>query len=333
MNDQTEGSGGVPAQEPGDPFDIVFDEDFVRAASVKESETRIRMVAQRLREQEAERAEQRRAAAEAAQARRAAAGAGGAKGTKGGAGTGGGRLPGIGGERVWPRNLLVAGLAAAVAAAVIILPKQFDRSTGTPSAASPTGAAAKAPVDIKPGGESSGAAGANKPWTDIDTTTAFPDSTVQLGSLTLDLVDAIPQNPCDNWDSTQMEALIHQGSGCSQLLTALYTTPDYKAQFTIDILTFNKAEDASTVFAMAKAEPLTYQMGSLDPPSGSDVPIVPQNSAGITNCLMAVRSVVFVNAQWVDPTDQDAGTLTTDGNSLLQYAYSKVSAYEQAQAK
>lgn len=326
MSDQTAGPGGAPADEPGDPFDIVLDEDFIRAATIKESETQRAVLEAGHRELEADHDKQRQAAAQARQdpprEQR--------------------RLPEQG-ER-W-RAFVIAAISVAVVA-TFSMPRLFGGHGGS-GATSPTKSSAVAAVPlltsapttgsmaaIAPSLDSSRAAMVDKPWPAITTDTAFPDQTVQLSpSLAVQKVAATSQDPCDSFSSEQMADLIDKGSGCSQLLTALYTSSDNKAQFTIDVLTMDKAEDAATVVAMAKLMPMTYQMGSMDPPPGSDVPTVPVGNGGVTESIMAVRSIVFVNAQWLDPKDQDSTTLTADSTSLLHYVDAKVNAYEQAQVE
>ena len=329
MSDQTAGPGGGSGEEPADPFDIVLDEDFVRAAKIKESEARGAAAEARYRELEAEHEQQRRADRPRPLLRQTDQ-----------------RDPVDQQER--RRGLVIAAISVAVVAA-IGLPRLFGGHTGT-ATASPTtatsknaGSAVGAPVlvstptagsmtVITPSLDPSRAALVDKPWPPITSTIAFPDQTVKLGpNLTVEQVETTTQVPCDSFSSSQMATLIDQGAGCSQLLTALYTTSDYKAQFTIDVLTMNKAEDAASIVAMAKTMPMTYQMGSMDPPPGSLVPTVPVGNGGVTECIMAVRSVVFVNAQWLAPGDQDSTLLTADGSSLLQYVDAKVSAYEQKQ--
>jgi hypothetical protein len=327
VSDQTAGPGGAPADEPGDPFDIVLDEDFIRAATIKESETQRAVLEARHRELEAEHDKQRQAATRARQAPPREQ-----------------RRPAEHGER-W-RALVIAAISIAVVA-TFGMPRLFGGQTASTAASPAKSSAAVAAVPlltsapttgsmaaITPSLDSSRAAMVDKPWPAITTDTAFPDQTVQLGpSLVVLKVAATAQDPCDGFSSEQMADLIDKGSGCSQLLTALYTSSDDKAQFTIDVLTMDKAEDASTVVAMAKLMPMTYQMGSMDPPPGSGVPTVPVGNGGVTESVMAVRSIVFVNAQWLDPKNQDSATLTADSTSLLHYVDAKVSAYEQAQVQ
>lgn len=321
MDDHTGGPGDAAADEPAgpsgpDPFDVVFDEDFVRAARTKEPSARARMLTERFKQLEAEHAAQvRAAAAEASQAAAAPA------------------APSEYRERtyLWPRNLLIACLAGIMALALIGLPRLHSAGEGSDAATTP---APKAVFKAAPGSSPTATASLGVLTGAITTAIAFPDSSVDLEpNLVLERVATARQIPCDTFASQQMSDVIDQGSGCAQLITALYTTSDDKAQFTIDVLTMNRPEDAATIYGLAKSMSMTYQMGSMDPPVGSPVPTVPAGNAGVTDCVMAVRSLVFVNAQWLDPDDQDATTLTADSDSLLHYVDAKVSTYESGQPK
>jgi hypothetical protein len=335
VSDQTADSEEPTADGPPDPFDVVLDEDFIRAATTKEASAHARMLEQKFRQMEAEHAEQTRALV--ARSGSSSGGSGSRAGASGSATSG--TSADQGRMHAWPVRLLVMALVGLVTLTVI---EVWKMQTGQRNPLEAPSASANSTAEFKPGSpaiiepslDPSRAALVNKPWPAITIGTSFPDAAVHLGSnLVLDRVSTAKQVPCDTFASQSMTGLIDQGSGCSQLITALYTTTDDKAQFTVDVLTMNRAEDAGTVFGLARTMSLTYQMGSMDPPVGSKLPTVPLGNAGVTNCVMAVRSVVFVNAQWVDPSDQDVTTLTSESNSLLTYVDDKVANYEQAQAR
>lgn len=227
------------------------------------------------------------------------------------------------------------GAAKAVSSPVATTPSHPVSDSAVKAASTgSTGPASPAPTGTvvfqAPALSASRAAVVDRPWPAITLTTAFPDDTVNLpAGLVMRRLGEAKQTPCDTFASPQMSQLIDQGSGCAQLITALFTTPDLKAQFTIDVLSMNRAEDASTVLVMSKTD-FDYQMGSMDPPPG--VPQIPDGNGGVTDSVMAVRSVVFVEAQWVDPKNQDVKTLTAQADSLLSYVDAKVAAYETRQA-
>jgi len=330
VSDQTAGSEDPAAEDAPDPFDVVLDEAFIRAATTKEASAHARMLEQKFRQMEAEHAEQNRALV---------ARSGSSDGIRSSRSGSWSASTEQGKMHTWPVRLLVMALVGLVTLTVI---EVWKMQVGQRNPLEPPSASSKSTAEFKPGSpaiiepslDPSGAALADKPWPAITIATSFPDPTVQLSSdVVLDRVSTAKQIPCDTFASQSMTGLIDQGSGCAQLITALYSTTDNKAQFTVDVLTMNRAEDAGAIFSLARTMSITYQMGSMDPPAGSKLPTIPSGNGGVTNCVMAVRSVVFVNAQWVDPSNQDVTTLTSESNKLLTYVDTKVSTYEQAQVR
>ncbi|CAM5532035.1 putative protein OS=Streptomyces griseomycini OX=66895 GN=FHS37_000449 PE=4 SV=1 [Streptomyces griseomycini] len=129
--------------------------------------------------------------------------------------------------------------------------------------------------------------------------------------------------------SAGLAALVDQGEGCLRLTSALFTDAERRSQITVTVASFRRVEDASTVFAMASMDPVTYQVVSLDPPPEAGLPTVPPGSAGLFERLMTVRSVVFANGQWGDGAETGEAALTRQTQGLLQYVNDHVVAYEQ----
>ncbi|WP_166682777.1 hypothetical protein [Streptomyces aquilus] len=158
---------------------------------------------------------------------------------------------------------------------------------------------------------------------------AFPAKSVRLSDgARYERVDLATTSDCAKGMSPELAALIEQGRGCERLTAALFTDADRRSQVTVTVLSFRRAEDASSVFAMASMDPVTYQVVSLDPPPAAGLPTVPPGSAGVFRRLMTVRSVVFANGQWGDGSEQDEAAITEQTEDLLRYVDDNVVAYE-----
>ena len=158
---------------------------------------------------------------------------------------------------------------------------------------------------------------------------AFPAKSVRLSDGSrYERVDLATTADCARGMSPELAALIAQGQGCERLTAALFTDADRRSQVTVTVLSFRRVEDASSVFAMASMDPVTYQVVSLDPPPEAGLPTVPPGSAGVFRRLMTVRSVVFANGQWGDGSEQDEAAITEQTEDLLQYVDDNVVAYE-----
>ncbi|MBZ9643917.1 hypothetical protein K8369_31995, partial [Streptomyces sp. PSKA30] len=144
-------------------------------------------------------------------------------------------------------------------------------------------------------------------------------------------VDLATTTDCERGMSPELAGLIAQGEGCVRLTAALFTDVERRSQVTVSVLSFRRVEDASTVFAMASMDPVTYQVVSLDPPPEAGMPTVPPGSAGVFQRLMTVRSVVFANGQWGDGAETDEAEITRQTQDLLQYVNDEVVAYEQGE--
>ncbi|MFF8876424.1 hypothetical protein [Streptomyces flaveolus] len=158
---------------------------------------------------------------------------------------------------------------------------------------------------------------------------AFPETNVRLpdGSR-YERVDLATTTECARGTSQELAALIDQGKGCVRLTAALFTDAERHSQVTVTVMSFRRAEDAASVFAMASMDPVTYQTVSLDPPPEAGLPTVPPGSAGVFRRLMTVRSVVFANGQWGDGAETGEAELTRQTEGLLQYVDDNVVAYE-----
>ncbi|CAL9437834.1 hypothetical protein SUDANB176_02184 [Streptomyces sp. enrichment culture] len=159
---------------------------------------------------------------------------------------------------------------------------------------------------------------------------AFPEKNVRLedGSR-YQRVDLATTTSCARGMSPQLAELAGRGEGCVRLTSALFTDAERRSQITVTVASFRRVEDASTVFAMASMDPVTYQVVSLDPPPEAGLPTVPPGSAGLFERLMTVRSVVFANGQWGDGAETEEAALTRQTQGLLQYVNDHVVAYEQ----
>ncbi|MBE8475844.1 hypothetical protein [Streptomyces justiciae] len=158
---------------------------------------------------------------------------------------------------------------------------------------------------------------------------AFPAKSVRLADGSrYERVDLATTSDCAEGMAPELAALIAQGQGCERLTAALFTDADRRSQVTVTVLSFRRVEDASSVFAMASMDPVTYQVVSLDPPPEAGLPTVPPGSAGVFRRLMTVRSVVFANGQWGDGSEQDEAAITEQTEDLLQYVDDNVVAYE-----
>ncbi|WP_405737764.1 hypothetical protein OG885_32120 [Streptomyces sp. NBC_00028] len=158
---------------------------------------------------------------------------------------------------------------------------------------------------------------------------AFPAKSVRLddGSR-YERVDLATTSDCAEGMAPELAALIAQGQGCERLTAALFTDAERRSQVTVTVLSFRRVEDASSVFAMASMDPVTYQVVSLDPPPSAGLPTVPPGSAGVFRRVMTVRSVVFANGQWGDGSETDEAAITGQTEGLLQYVNDNVVAYE-----
>lgn len=158
---------------------------------------------------------------------------------------------------------------------------------------------------------------------------AFPAKSVRLADGSrYERVDLATTTDCSQGMAPELAALIAQGQGCERLTAALFTDAERKSQVTVTVLSFRRVEDASTVFAMASMDPVTYQVVSLDPPPEAGLPTVPPGSAGVFRRLMTVRSVVFANGQWGDGSETGEAAITEQTEGLLQYVNDNVVAYE-----
>jgi hypothetical protein len=158
---------------------------------------------------------------------------------------------------------------------------------------------------------------------------AFPDAVAHATAKdAYQKVDVATTGDCGRGMSQELATIIEQGKGCLQLMSALYIDPADRAQITVTVLSFRRAEDAGAVFAMASQDPAAYQVVSLDPPAASGHPTVPPGSPGVFDRLMTVRSVVFANGQWTDGRNEDVSELTRRNGDLLRYVVGNVVAYE-----
>ncbi|MGP4051110.1 hypothetical protein [Streptomyces sp. 2A115] len=163
---------------------------------------------------------------------------------------------------------------------------------------------------------------------------AFPEKSVRLADGTsYERVDVTTTTDCPLVMSQELAALIEQGEECAQFTAALFTDAERRSQVTVAVLSFQRVEDASRVFAMASMDPVTYQVVSLDPPPEAGLATVPPGSAGVFQRLMTVRSVVFANGQWGDGTEKDEAAITKQTAGLLEYVNEKVVAHEDGEGE
>jgi hypothetical protein len=158
---------------------------------------------------------------------------------------------------------------------------------------------------------------------------AFPEKSVRLADGSrYERVDLATTTDCSEGMAPELAALIAQGQGCERLTAALFTDAERRSQVTVTVLSFRTVQDASSVFAMASMDPVTYQVVSLDPPPEAGLPTVPPGSAGVFRRVMTVRSVVFANGQWGDGAETEEAAITGQTEGLLEYANGNVVAYE-----
>lgn len=159
---------------------------------------------------------------------------------------------------------------------------------------------------------------------------AFPEKDVRLrdGSR-YTRVDLATTTDCARGMSQELAELIRQGKPCARLTAGLFTDTGRRSQVTVTVLSFERVEDASRVFAMASMDPVTYQVVSLDPPPEAGMPTVPPGSAGVFRRVMTVRSVVFANGQWGDGAETGEAALTKETEGLLSHVRDAVVAYEE----
>ncbi|MET9442646.1 hypothetical protein [Streptomyces sp. NPDC006610] len=159
---------------------------------------------------------------------------------------------------------------------------------------------------------------------------AFPQRGVRLADGSrYDRVDLVTTTDCARAVSPGLASLLDRGEGCARLTAALFTDVERRSRVTVTVLSMRRVEDASTVFAMASLDPVTYRVVSLDPPPEAGMPTVPPGSAGVFRRLMTVRSVVFANGQWGDGSERDEAAITRQTEGLLQYVNDGVAAYEE----
>ncbi|PAZ10423.1 hypothetical protein CLM62_41720 [Streptomyces sp. SA15] len=159
---------------------------------------------------------------------------------------------------------------------------------------------------------------------------AFPQQSARLkdGSR-FQRVALATTTDCGRAMSPELAALVEQGEGRARLSAALFTDAERRSQVTVTAVSFARVEDASTVFAMASMDPVTYQVVSLDPPPEAGLPTVPPGSAGVFRRVMTVRSVVFAGGQWGDGAESGEAALTKETEGLLRYVHEDVVAYEE----
>ncbi|WP_229870661.1 hypothetical protein [Streptomyces phaeofaciens] len=159
---------------------------------------------------------------------------------------------------------------------------------------------------------------------------AFPAKSVRLSDGSrFTRVELATTTDCARGMSPELAELITQGGACSRMTAGLFTDTDRLSQVTVTVLSFERVEDASRVFAMASMDPVTYQVVSLDPPPEAGMPTVPPGSAGVFRRVMTVRSVVFANGQWGDGKETGEAELTGQTEGLLGYVRDKVVAHEE----
>lgn len=236
-------------------------------------------------------------------------------------------------------RLAVAGVTgavvlAAVAAGAVMYTGDDEGSTAAPPPTATSAGASPAPpvpsvtVSLPPGAPSALPSLLARPV--IRPEQAFPATSVRLrNGSRYQRVDVATTPDCARGTSPELAALIEQGEGCLRLTAALFTDAERRSQVTVSVLSFRRVEDASSVFAMASMDPVTYQTVSLDPPPEAGMPTVPPGSAGVFRRLMTVRSVVFANGQWGDGAETEEAEITRQTEELLRHVGEDVVAYEE----
>ncbi|MBT2382526.1 hypothetical protein [Streptomyces sp. ISL-11] len=236
--------------------------------------------------------------------------------------------------------IAVPALAAAVTAVLVLLPiggKAHDRDQAkdakdaAPAAAHPSDAAPAITASLPPDAPAALPSLLARPV--ITGERAFPDAVVKGRSgQEYRRVDTATTTDCSRVVSEELAALLDQSRGCLRSTAALYVDSAKKARISVTVMSFRKVEDAATVMGMATMSPVRYQVVSLDPPPGSDLPPLRPGGAGVLRRVMTVRSVVFANAEWADGRTTGEAELTAMDSELLDLARMKVAAYEQGKA-
>jgi hypothetical protein len=168
----------------------------------------------------------------------------------------------------------------------------------------------------------------DRPWSAITPAKAYPATVKGASGDTYTLVTTQTAAHCADMMSSDIAALVSQGSGCQQMMAGLYTDSQKKGQYTILVLTMKRAEDAGAIFSMVRV--MNYQFLSLDPPPGSGLSPIPHSAPGTMDDIMAVRSVITANAQYSDGGDHGVDALNAKADEVLKAVDDAVAAYETA---
>ncbi|MFH8366123.1 hypothetical protein [Streptomyces sp. NPDC018031] len=160
---------------------------------------------------------------------------------------------------------------------------------------------------------------------------AFPDRTVRLRSGTEHRrLTTATTDDCRRAVSPNLAALIAEGKGCLQVTSALYTDRD-RAQFTVSVLTFRRADDLAAVLAKASTDPVGHQVLPLAPPTGSGLARLTAETPGVFQGGTTARSVVIATGRPSDGRAGDTESLSRDGGELLAYVRENVAAHERGE--
>ncbi|MFI6446756.1 hypothetical protein [Kitasatospora sp. NPDC050543] len=304
---------GQNGPDDGGQWNVVFDEDFVRRATVTEPSAgaRLRLV-------------------------------GGPGGWSGGPGGSGG--PGVG--RLWLRRLAL-GVPLALCAVVLafgvfgILNAPSGAGASAPvTVTAPTSTASPAPpaLPASPGsaadmatapatGQATAARSGSDPAVPLDV--AFPAEVVDASGARFTRLGAAVAASCTPSDSVGpgLAELIARSHGCADLRFALYKDAQNN-QFNLAVFTMKDPKDVVHLVTRLSMAFDDYEVGVQAPPPGSGLPTLPADSGLVQAFAGGGRAMVVGLGQWSDGRVADYQKLGDRLQPLLQSVSKNVFAYE-----
>lgn len=238
-------------------------------------------------------------------------------------------------QRVWPRNLALAVVAAAVTGGAFTLLRPSGDESGAPAAS----ATAAPPASVSPAASVSvtaSAAAARASATPdaslLPLDQLFPAQVTAAGGEVYTRVGSTVMNSCVEPDSVgpRLIGMIRASKGCLGEQIALYTD-SAKNQYNLAVFTMADPKDTVhlvTTLSMAFDD---YQVGAQAPPPASGLATLPPDSGMVQAFSGAGRAMVAGLGQWADGRAGDYQTLVDKHLSPLQKAVAQaVLAHESA---
>ncbi|MFG2919238.1 hypothetical protein ACGF0D_40960 [Kitasatospora sp. NPDC048298] len=236
-------------------------------------------------------------------------------------------------QRVWPRNLALAAVAAALTAgACTLLQPADDEGDSSPAAAAPSSSAASAIPSASaalttPSASATPSAGSLLPLDQL-----FPARVTAAGGEVYTRIGSKAMPSCVEPDSVgpRLIGMIRASKGCLGEQIALYTD-SAKNQYNLAVFTMADPVDTVhlvTTLSMAFDD---YQVGAQAPPPSAGLTTLPPDSGMVQMFSGAGRAMVAGLGQWSDGRTADYQTLVDKHLDPLQKAIGQaVFAHESA---